>query len=104
IFSRGASTKMSLRFCESFDHYKTNAAFAQKWTEFNGAPAPSASFGRFGNGLRGTAHGFFRKTLDAQPTWIVGFAFFIESGGGLVDLVTLYDAGSVQSSLRITAA
>ena len=98
---------MALRFCDSFDHYVT-ADLPTKWTSQVSGPAISA-----GNGRRSTASmrvaGAVRtltKTLDAQNTWIVGFAYktsALPSVGTGCALVQLLDAGTLQCDLRLVS-
>jgi hypothetical protein len=66
---------MSLRFVDSFDHYVT-ADIPKKWTLAVGSPTINAGIGRRGTaGVRiASSSRYFRKDLDAQSTWIVGFA------------------------------
>lgn len=96
---------MALRFCDSFDHYVTADALT-KWTSSTSYTGVTAAEGR-----RSTSAARFNgntrdliKTLDAQGTWIVGFAFrFTEAAadatGGI--LVALLDAGTNQCDLRV---
>lgn len=61
---------MSLRFCDSFDHYLSGDIGA-KWTNFSGVAIDTAG-GRHGAAISGNGNLF--KTLDMQGTWAVGFA------------------------------
>lgn len=92
-----------IRFIDGFDHYAT-ADITKKW---NVAPTATinAGGGRFGgNALRvnDVATGYIRKTLDAQPTWIVGFgiiptAFTYPN----TPVLQLLDQGANQVELRV---
>lgn len=66
---------MSLRWSESSDHLNT-AQLARKWDLVSGAVSITAAAGRnFTAGLRfGNWQSQLIKLLDAQDTWIVGFA------------------------------
>lgn len=94
---------MALRFMDGCDHYAT-ADITKKW---NAAPTAviSSGTGRFGaNALQvnDVATGYLRKTLDAQPTWIVGFAV-LPSAFPLTNtpILQLLDQGSSQVELRV---
>lgn len=65
---------MALRFVDSCDHYAI-ADIGQKWTTITGSP--SLVTGRNGSAIRSTQGGNqnVTKSLDAQATWITGFAF-----------------------------
>src|SRR4051812_42562455 len=117
---------MSLRFCDSFSHYSTNdlygAGNGAKWTSINGGPnsipsnvaylAIAQGGGRFGgNSLRISASNnqySISKTIDAQATWIMGFALKIASPlnaiatfSTFMDLCALNDAGVNQVEVRL---
>ena len=78
---------MALRFIESFDTYGTANLTEGRWTATAGFGAGYVVSVSPGNGRRGTAccrlqsgpvlggQASLSKTLDRQPTWIVGFAF-----------------------------
>jgi hypothetical protein len=96
---------MSLRFMDGFDHYLT-ADIAKKWTAAIGGAAIQA-----GTGRRGTASGrlagssrYFRKDLDAQSTWIVGFANIFQTlPAAPSSILAFHDAAlALQCDLRIT--
>lgn len=85
---------MSLRFCDSFDHYGQDYILS-KWTSvFN--------FGTGGQGLildpthqrtgpqcgGFTGNGAF-KTIDNQPEWILGAAFSLSAYGGRVQFINI---------------
>lgn len=67
---------MALRFIDGFDHYVT-ADMLLKWTAA-GAIAPTIASGgrRSGQALRisSATASSLSKTIDAQATWIIGFA------------------------------
>jgi len=92
-----------LRFIDSFDHYAT-ADITKKW---NAAPTATINSGggRYGgNAIRvnDVSTGYLRKTLDAQATWIVGFAImptaFPTTNTAIFQLL---DQGSTQVELRV---
>ena len=92
---------MALRFVDSFDHYATANIF-QKWTSGNTANGSTITTG----GRNSTSRARFQhsfdsatKVIDAQATWIIGFAFSTSTstGSSLYQLVGLTDAsGGVQ--------
>lgn len=96
---------MALRFVDSFDHYVT-ADLAEKWSSVTGSATISAS-----NGRRSTAclrlatlnSVSVVKTLDAQTTWIVGFAFKVGTVGAASGqaIVALLDASTLQLDVRL---
>lgn len=72
---------MALRFADSFDHYQ-QADITMKWTAagaIGGTGVQVVTGGRYNNCLKlihaTSANAALSKTLDAQATWIVGFAF-----------------------------
>jgi len=82
---------MGLRYCDGFDHYDTPTEAG--WT----GGAITTSNPRTGS--RGfLPWGPFYLTLDAQATWIVGFAYRPVVSGDY-DVVGFYDAGTVQLTL-----
>ena len=92
-----------LRFIDGFDHYAT-ADIVKKW---NAAPTATinAGGGRFGgNALRvnDVSTGYILKTLDAQPTWIVGFGVIPTAFPSTnTPIFQLLDQGSNQVELRV---
>jgi len=92
---------VSLRFVDSFDHYAT-ANGAQKWTTVDHFSIVSP--GRFGGGQcmqLSMNWPCVTKTLDAQPTWIVGFALKLSSFvNGPTLLTVLQDGANYQADLR----
>lgn len=92
-----------LRFIDGADHYDT-AKLTTKWNNAVNADVLVGA-GRFGgNSIRvnDVSNGLLLKTLDNQPTWIVGFAFYTGTFP-LTNTVILkvLDAGSVQVDLRL---
>lgn len=93
---------MTLRFIDSFDHYVT-ADITEKWT------SRASSIISAGNGRRGTASLRLTsnaqnaiKTIDAQGTWVVGFAMKVDSlPASTVPFLQLLDAGTVQVDVRL---
>jgi hypothetical protein len=79
---------MSLRFCDSFDHYDT-AHITAKWTTFPGGPtgaAISTSSQRNGRACMNVTGGGVSKTIDNIVTWIIGGAFNWDAFGGGITL------------------
>ena len=81
---------MSLRFLDSFDHYDT-AHVLEKWTGGGGniMGSGTAIVPRTGSGCLAAAGDGIYRTIDFQPTWIVGGAFWFPSlnnEGGLAIL------------------
>jgi hypothetical protein len=91
---------MALRFIDSFDHLVT-ADLAAKYTSM-AACTISAGTGRHSSAsLRSTnAAGLCTQTLDAQATWIVGFAVKASAlPSANMRLHSLLDGGTVQCEL-----
>jgi hypothetical protein len=93
---------VSLRFCDSFDHYST-AQIARKWTTTFGSPTIQSGTARTGSALQVTNAGVgASKALTAKSTWVVGFAVnpAVLTPGVLL---CLWDsaAGAAQVSLRL---
>lgn len=100
---------MTLKYVDSFDHYVT-ADLTEKWTSLAASPAVNASAGRRGGGGLNCPNGTsvttnILKTLDAQGTWIIGFAFktSLLSGVTARSLCTLLDLGTAQVCVRLNA-
>lgn len=95
---------MALRFCDSFDHYVT-ADLNSKYTTVTGAGVISAGNGRNSTaGFRTSNHNnALTKTIDAQATWIVGFAMRINALPSSTQgaLMTLMDGAIVHVTLQI---
>lgn len=96
---------MAFRFMDSFDHYAT-ASMGDKWTSVSN-PEINSAYSRFagGQGLRMnqlTSQRNVVKVIDAQATWVFGFALKIE-GYGTVDFFRLIDSSTTQLSLRMTS-
>lgn len=96
---------MALRFVDSFDHYAT-ADLASKWTSVTSMTV--ASGGRNGTSKltsTNTNNSDAKKVLDAQATWIVGFAFSF-SGAHVSNkfLVRFVDGTTEHVDLRMTTS
>ncbi len=91
---------MALRFLDSFDHY-TN--LAEKWT----ASTASIQNGTFRTGIQAlslTPTHNVSLTLDAQQTWIVGFAFNVSGAPNTNSaLIQTLDGGTLQGELRLNS-
>ena len=75
---------MALRYADSFDGYTT---LSERWTTASGTITAAAA--RTGAaGLRDPANQALTKTIDAQGTWIVGFAYRVAVLDGSVILRT----------------
>lgn len=96
---------MTLRYVDSFDHYVT-ADITTKWTTKQSTPTISASNGRRSTAcLRCNAGvvNYVSKTIDAQATWIVGFAFKAGTlpASSSMALVALLDGSTLHVDLRL---
>ena len=92
---------MALRFLDSYDHYTD---IAQKYVLGHSNDSISSG-GRFGNCLQAS----FRNAgptllVDAQSTWIVGFAWKYSSPTLTAPVMLFNDAGTNQSGLWIDSA
>jgi hypothetical protein len=98
---------MSLRWSESADHLNT-AQLARKWDLVTGSVSVTAAAGRnFTSGLRfGNWQSRVTKLLDAQDTWIVGFALRLSAlPAGDRRIMALADSTPViQVEVVVTAA
>src|SRR4051794_3960117 len=91
-----------LRFMDGFDHYAT-AKITEKWTTITASPSISAGNGRRGTqSLRMASNTAATKTLDAQSSWVVGFAFRPSTvAAAAMPMVSFLDAGTAQCDLRL---
>ncbi len=95
---------MSLRFVDSFDHYNT-AQVTRKWNVLGGTTSILAGGGR--NGTQSlhipSQNCYLLKTIDPQPSWVVGFAAnfsrFGLPGSGQGLFFQFLDVGSPQLDL-----
>jgi hypothetical protein len=109
-------------FLDSFAHYGqldlVGSGNGQKWTTVGSAVSASMisstnlfispGTGLFGNSLRYVAFGstsnlYVVKTLASLATWVVGFRFRTSVLAGQ-SIVALWDSGTIQVDLRITAS
>ena len=99
---------MALRFVDGFDHYTTLAQAQRKWTYINNNNCTltfgGTTTGRFtGGSMHMTSpYGYVSmvKTLDPQPTWILGLAYkfgWISAG---TQILALLDSNTQQVDLR----
>lgn len=94
---------MAMRFCDSFDHY-TTGFLTTKWDAVSSGADNSITTGRFSQGWQTSFSKTLRKTIDAQPTWIIGFAAILQNGANTGILSALYDGGvggTTQVELRL---
>lgn len=100
---------MALRFVDSFAHYAI-ASVQQKWTNQNnsGSESFATATPRFSGGsywhigYAGNQTHYLQKVLDAQATWIVGFAFRTNANTiGSHVIAALYDGTTFHVDLRI---
>lgn len=72
---------MALRFIDGFDHYAIPAQMLLKYTGVSNTQITSMTGRRAGSTAIKMYNGGdkFWLTLDDQPTWIVGFAFYADS-------------------------
>lgn len=96
---------MALRACLSFDAYAT-AQMNDDWTVNNSGFASIGAVGRNStNGMttsRPTA-GVVRL-LDAQSTWIIGFAFKVDTQSGSNEIVLVIDGAIIHVSLVLDSS
>lgn len=96
---------MALRFIDGFDHYAVPAQMPLKYTSVSNTQITSMTGRRAGSTAVKMYNGGdkFSLTLDDQPTWIVGFAFYADSNSANSSkTVQLVDsASSVQLTLNI---
>lgn len=91
-----------LRFIDGCDHYAT-ADITKKWTSNSGV---SVINGRNGKGLgqiSSTQNYGMTKTLDAQQTWIVGFAFYTDKFPQSYRIFRLMDESTTHFGLYVNA-
>jgi hypothetical protein len=106
-FAYKGENHMTLRFIDGFDHFTTIAQLLYKYNEIAASSYVSLDTGRRSgsNALRlYTASGYTTKTLDEQPTWIVGAAVKIaaipSSNGAIFQFRD--NLGNAQCSLCVT--
>ncbi len=94
---------MALRFCESWDHYSTQAQFLTKWSAVTGTYATGT--GRYGIAFLGNTGNtkVITKILDSQQTWTIGFALKVVSNNTLIQICEFLDGASAQMEIYITA-
>jgi hypothetical protein len=87
---------MALRFIDGFDHYAT-ADLIQKWNGSGGTGTITSAAARTGPaGFRlGDSNATITKIIDAQATWIVGFAFRTAAMQANARLIQFDDGPSV---------
>jgi len=92
---------MALRFMDSFDHIGSAGQLLYKWSSYGGNSPFWGSYGRFGtNGIKsGDNNTYWLKILDAQPTWIIGFAGQPGSVGSNTPFAHIADGGTEQCYL-----
>lgn len=88
---------------DGFEHYSIPSQLPMKWTSYNSSGISTMTGRRAGTTalrLNYTAD-TVSLTLDAQSSWIVGFAFYM-FGNETTDLIRFYDpADTVQLSINI---
>lgn len=95
---------MALRFVDSFDHYAT-ANIGKKWPIYTAALI-SAS-GRNGSCAEMASNDVMAQVFDSQATWIVGFAFNVDSYASAstgAPLLRFKDTAVLHFDLRINSA
>lgn len=94
---------MSLRFIDSFDHYDTDAIL-NKWTRAvlgSGDFAVTTTNARTGpQCMQVRANGIW-KTIDRQPTWIIGCAFYPTAAAPLLQLRD--EDGNIHNTLSLNS-
>ncbi len=94
---------MALRYVDSWDHYSTGQ-ITRKWNAASGLVTVKPGAGRNGTSSLhiGSQNSAVLKTIDPQPTWVVGFAVNFTSFGTQPSVFFQFlDAGSIQLQLRI---
>ncbi|MEW6440722.1 MAG: hypothetical protein AB1640_07255 [bacterium] len=96
---------MALRHIDSFDAYAT-ADLPERYPVRGGSPTINAGSGRRGTASFRTSSNsaYLSVALDAQATWIMGFAFYYSSLPNTARvLARLLDGASVQADLRLNS-
>ncbi len=91
---------MVLRHVDSFDHYTTVLEKYEGQDSNNSIGAGSARTGIAGLNLWNG--GWIQRILDAQGTWVIGFAFKKDTDYQNQDICRTYDDASEQGVLRMT--
>lgn len=98
---------MALRFMDGFDWTTSTNDIPEKW-DSDSQVITSTTATRFNIGravTSNTSTAFMYKTLDAQATWILGFAFYLPSTNtNVTSIARIYDSTTVQSSLYHNAS
>ena len=102
---------MALRFVEGFDWVPSTAKITYKWNSYDSSAFPGLAAGRFGGQYWGMAPRSIApglsKTLTAQATWVIGFAWQLKNmplTTNSLCLVSLQDGGTVHVDLRVIAS
>jgi len=92
---------MVCRLIEGFEQSTVAADYLGKWSSMTGTLASAA--GRYGNGFRQTTNAHvFARTFDAQPTWVVGFAFRTSAiVASTLPLVTFLEGATLHCGLAL---
>lgn len=99
---------MAVTFMDGFDHYDT-AHITGKWTSIFATPVISAAAGRISGGCllapnNSNSSQSVGRTVTAQATWGIGFAFkYTPVTGAAGTLVSLFDGATSQCDLRLNA-
>lgn len=94
---------MALLFVDGFDHYG-NLDITKKWSSIAGSPSIDASNGRRGTGalVAMTSGTGVIRNFTAGDSWRMGCSLKVGAlPGAWASIFTLYDAGSIQSDLRV---
>jgi hypothetical protein len=98
---------VALRFIDGFDHYYASHVL-HKWSMVTGTASAGYTVsvvGRFGGGcLRVSGQNVYvTKLLDAQSSWVVGFAYWLSAYTTLTSVfpIGIMDAGTTQMALGI---
>lgn len=99
---------MALRWIDSFDHYAT-ADVASKYEASQGSTAPTITSTARNGGLAlslndGNTPAVVTKVLDAQQTWIVGFALRYTNSGADKEFLDILDGGTTHATLKYQAS
>jgi hypothetical protein len=99
---------MALRFIDGFEHYAIPSQIPLKYTSYNDSGGSSGITTMTGRRAGSTAllfrisSDFVGVTLDAQPTWVVGFGLYLLSTE-TAELMRFVDSeGTVQAAISIS--
>ena len=96
---------MALRFIDSCGDYYSTAQLGRKWTANVSGQILAGGGRRAGNALDGSFARSYSRTIDAQGTWVVGFAYkYAAAPASDNQIMILLDVVTEQVSLRMEAS